>query len=114
MTPVMSTLQIAILKPMSKVPINNNEIIPNERKTIPNIKITNETKITISFPNILPIFGAINEKSPKANTGSVVNNPKAVVDNPVEARIESISGPTAVMAGRKLNEIKTTPIKKIT
>ena len=71
-----------------------NTSAPSNVYPIPNLRVTNEVR---------------EETIPKANNGSVVNNPNIEFESPVASRIWLTNGPTVAIAGRKLMAINKMP-----
>src|SRR5699024_6823067 len=108
-TPGKSTLQIAIPSQTNNVSINKRTITEMERTEIPiNSRIRPNNNIR-SFEYRLPSFGAAGDMSAKAISGKLVSNPALQFDSPISFRIIPISGPTDVIAGRRLNATMTIP-----
>lgn len=105
-----STFNNAIPTPTNAVPIN--KVVKNEAKRmrIPLINNNKPAKTISSLPNRLPSFGAMLEKSAKESNGSVVRKPAILLEICRSSLIKPISGPTVVIAGRKLKATIIIPI----
>lgn len=65
--------------------------------------------MTFSLVNRLPSLAAIGDIKAKAINGKLVNNPTLQFDNPTSSRMVLISGPTDVIAGRRLKATMMIP-----
>src|SRR5690625_5258470 len=95
---------------MHNVPKNIKKITEIDRRLIPIIKINRPNTNVISFDKLLAILGAIGDMMANAIKGKLVSNATLQLEKPTSSRIVPMSGPTDVIAGRKLNAINTTPI----
>jgi len=57
----------------------------------------------------LPMAAEKREKVAKVSKGKVVRNPARPLDSPISSLITGISGPTAVMDGRRLKDTSKIP-----
>lgn len=75
-------------------------------KKVPMVSIRSAKAIVPSVPIFLVNSGVNTEKIPNAKTGSVVSNPRRLLESPVSIRISLTSGPTAVKEGLRFREIR--------
>src|SRR3954471_824583 len=104
-----NTLQTAMARPRTAVPMYKLAMPEKDRKIIPRVKKMIEMKRIRSTPNLFPSFGTKGEKNAKASKGSVVVIPANVFEICRSFRMSSTKGPTEVKGARKLTVIKIIP-----
>src|SRR5699024_110299 len=108
--PGTSTLQKAIPIPTRKVPIYNSETHVIERIPMPNSNKRSPNNNARSLEKRFPTFGAIGDTHANVNNGRLVINPALQLERPTSSRIKPTSGPTEIIAGRRLKANTTIPI----
>lgn len=84
------------------VPINRVKVTGIDLIQIPTVNRDNPNKIALVSPKVLDILGAIGEKIAKAIKGRLVIVPALQLSRSSSSRIFPNSGPTEVIAGRRL------------
>jgi hypothetical protein len=69
-------------------------------------------KMARAWPSFSPILAENKENVAKLIKGSVVKKPAQAFESAKSSRIKGISGPTAVMEGRRVKETKRIPKSK--
>src|SRR6266498_420852 len=100
--PGSSTLPAALANPSRVVPPNSAATGPLERSRMPATSTTMLASSVRSMPKRRPSRGANDDSAPNASSGRVVIRPASPWEMPVSPRISPTSGPTEVIAARRL------------
>jgi hypothetical protein len=106
---ISNTLPITMPMPVSAVPKNKRKDPPKTRIMVPTPMMTRPRNMALAFPSFLPIPEAKREKVAKVRSGKVVRKPAQAFDRSKSSRMSGIKGPTAVIEGLRLKEIKIIP-----
>src|SRR5690625_1467185 len=98
--PGKSTLQIAIPKPIHRVPKNIKNIMGIERKLITIINTNNSNANVVALESLFANSGARGDIIAKAINGKRVNKATFQLENPLSPRIGPVKGPIEVSDGR--------------
>src|SRR5699024_5470353 len=107
------TFNIAMPIPAKSVPLNSNKDDVGERTSMTIVNKTRPKTSARSFVYRCHKLGTSGDIKEKASIGKLVKIPALQFDKPTTSRIEPITGPTDVIAGRKLNATKTIPSTSI-
>lgn len=103
------TLPMTIPIPVSAVPKKRKNEPPKTRITVPTPIIINPKSIALALPSFLPIAEEKREKVAKVSRGKVVRNPAHALERSRSSLMRGINGPTAVIEGLRLKEIRMIP-----
>src|SRR5699024_10026584 len=107
------TFNIAMPIPAKSVPLNSKKAHDTERTRMPIVNQTRPKTVARSCVYRCANLGTSGDIKEKAIGGKLVKIPALQFDKPASSRIEPITGPTDVIAGRKLNATKTIPSTSI-
>src|SRR5699024_5831117 len=95
------TFNIAMPIPANSDPLKNKKGHVTERTRMPIVNKTRPKTSARSFVYRCPNLGTSGDIKAKAISGKLVKIPALQFDKPTSSRIEPITGPTDVIAGRK-------------